>query len=68
LEVATESPMDLLISKLIAPYHLPWRGSNIAVSLSLTCRHPGSITDKFQLCHANDCGFTSHLCALCFRN
>jgi len=30
-----EPPMDLLISKLIPPYRLAWRGSNKAVSSSL---------------------------------
>ena len=67
-EVATEPPMDLLISKLIAPYHLAWRGSKKGVSLSLNYCHPSSITGKFQVCYANGCGFTSHLCALHFHN
>jgi len=35
LEVATEPPMDLRISKLIRPHRLAWRGSNKAVALSL---------------------------------
>jgi len=34
------------------------------VSLPLKCRHPGSITDMFQVCHANGYGFASHLGAL----
>ena len=53
--------------KLIALYRLAWCGSNKAVSLSLKCHCPGSVADTFQLCHANGCGFASHLCAMCFR-
>ena len=60
-EVAADPTMDLLISKFIASYHLAWCGSNKAISLSLMYHHPGSITDKFQLRHANGCGFASHL-------
>jgi len=38
-------PMDLLILKLIPPYHPAWRGSNKAVSLSVKWRRPHSVTD-----------------------
>jgi len=67
--VATEPPMDL-ISKLIPPYCLVWCSLNKAVSLSVKWRRPRSITDRFQVCHANGCGlrFTSQLCTLRFHN
>jgi len=67
-EVATEPPMDLLISKLVSPYRLAWHSLNKAVSLSLQRCWPGSVTDTFQVCHANGSGFVSHLDALCFCN
>jgi len=60
LEVATEPPMDLFISKLILPYRLTCCGSNIAVSLSLRRRQLISVTDTSQVCHVNGYGFTSH--------
>jgi len=67
LEVATEPPMDLPISKLIRPYRLAWRSSNKAVSLSLSWHWSGSPTDRLQVCHANGWGFASWLGTICFR-
>jgi len=58
-------PWIFLISTLIPPSHLTWFSSNKVVSLSLKWRHPCSITHRFQVCHANGCGFTSHLVASC---
>jgi len=49
--------MDLLISKLIPPYH---RGSNKAASLSLKRRHPGSV-DVPHVYTADGFRFASHL-------
>ena len=63
-EVATEPPMDLLISKLIRPYHLAWRRLNKAVCLSLHwCRSTTtSVTNRSPVCHANaGWEFVSHL-------
>jgi len=54
------------ISKLIAKYQLAWHSWNEAVSLSLMCRCPDCATDKFQGCHANGCGFASHVHAFVF--
>jgi len=48
--VATESPMDLPISKLIWPYRLAWHCSNKAVTLSFDRRRSGNITGRFQWC------------------
>jgi len=44
LEVATEPPMDVFVTKLIRPYCLAWRGSNKAVSLSVNRRRSDSLT------------------------
>jgi len=63
-EVATEPPMDLLISKLVSPYRLAWHSLNKAVSLSLQRCWPGSVTDTFQVCHANGSGL-SHILTPC---
>jgi len=67
-EVAMEPPIDLLISKLIPPYHFVWHSSNKAVSLSVEQHQPLNIADRFQVCHANGCGFTSQLGTLRFHN
>ena len=67
LEVAMEPSMDLPISKFIRPYHLAWRSSNKAVTLSLNWHWSGSLTDRFQICHANGWVFASWLRTLCFH-
>jgi len=66
--VATEPPMDLLVSKLIRPYRLAWSGSNKAVSLSFNWRRSDSLRDRFQVYHVNGWGFASQPDALRFHN
>jgi len=51
--VAPEPGMHLPVSKLIQPYRLAQCSSNKAVSLSLNRHGSGSLTDRFQVCHAN---------------
>jgi len=55
-----------LIQNLFYCTALQWHGLNKTVCLSLKCRSPGSVMDMFQVCHANVCGFASHLGALTF--
>jgi len=63
VEVAAEPPMDLLVSKLIQPYRLAWRGSNKAVILSFNRRRSSSLPDRF-----NGWEFASRHGTLHFRN
>jgi len=67
LEVVTEPPMDLPISKLNWPYRLAWHGSNKAATLSLNWHWFGSLMDRFQVYHVDGWGFASWLGALRFR-
>jgi len=64
-EVAKELPMDLLIVFQNLLHHTTSHDmvqiNYKAVSLSLKCCLPGSATGKFQVYHANGCGFTSYL-------
>jgi len=68
MDVAMEPPMDLLVSKLIRPSCLAWRGLNKAVSLSFNCHRSGSLPDRFQVYHVNGSGFASRLGTLRFGN
>jgi len=66
--VAPEPGMHLPVSKLIQPYRLAQCSSNKAVSLSLNRHGSGSLTDRFQVCHANGWGLASQLGSLHFHN
>jgi len=65
MEVTTEPPMDLLVSKHIRPSHLAWRGSNEVVSLSFNRCPSSSLRDRFQV---NGSGFASRLGTLRFHD
>jgi len=68
-KLATEPPMDFLISKLIPRCCLSWHGSNKAGSLPFKWRCPDSVADVFHVCCANGCSwFASYLGALHFCN
>jgi len=68
LEVVTDPPMDLPVSKLIQSYRLAWRSSNKKASLSFNRRWSGSLQVPSLQCHANGWGLASWLNTLHFHS